>query len=751
MAEFDPDKYLAEKSAAEPAPTPSFDPDAYLAEKSAAAAEPGILDTAKQGFHDFAEGINAIGAGAAQGLTLGFGDELAGGLHTVADLPKTGMDWEAIKKAYAANRDKIRAHNTSIENESPALYTGGNVLGAAAPIAFSGGAGAAAEAGALARSAPSLARIFGESIATGGIAGAGASEADSLSGVGQDALEGAAMGAVVPAAITGVGAGARTVGKGVKALGKTQVLQDLKDALVKTAEGGKLFGKEAKQGIIDRARALGIELGESARGSLNKAGEAVGAEEKALASGGFSADASSTIDKARQMIANLKASIDPTDHADAKRLEEIVDNLTLGLEKDVPVQFPKYSESKLIPEKRIPGKPSSREELEKAAAKMRAEAELMNEPLSTDIREITDDQGNELLALMKKLKNAAGEDVATVKTVPNTPAIPEQVIPEQIIPAELLSNETKMVKRRMGGANPAELDFNQTQALRDSFNRLSGGAQKDASKVDNQSLINFLKGEAQELGQTQAPEGSALRAARDKFGAAKDSLKALGIDVDNFSRNPGTGSFDLDPQGEQKLVASIKKLAVEEQDPFKATGKMDAALDLLAEVDPATAERLRPAIKDVARDIDLATKTGAINPTNPSTFVSKGGALLGAASGSALRNTLGVPAASKVAKGAVKGAQALGYALDDVPASIMGSKNLIKAGSATVGLSQPSRHYSMSDDQIGQAAQALKGTKYEAGLQQALSGDREARNKSLFLISQDPNAKKALEEAGVYE
>jgi hypothetical protein len=155
--EFDPDAYLREKTA------PAFDPDKYLAEKQASSRE-------------FSGPMSGL-MGAAQGATLGFGDEAEAG-------------WKSLFGAdYKQTREGLRAENAQANRQHPVAYGAGEVAGGIAPslaaTALTGGAASPLLAGRTA-----LAVSAGQ----GAVQGAGYSDArDAGSLVGDTAL-GAGLG-----------------------------------------------------------------------------------------------------------------------------------------------------------------------------------------------------------------------------------------------------------------------------------------------------------------------------------------------------------------------------------------------------------------------------------------------------------------------------------------------------------------------------------------------------------------------------
>lgn len=138
-------------------------------------------------------GVDSAVAGASQGYTLGFGDEIMGGfagggrylMSRVIDAP--GSSEKSFQEIYREERDKTRGEIDQAAKDHPALYGTGLVGGAvASPVKFKGG-------------------VVSQGVKGGAAFGAGESEADSLGGVALDAAKGGATGAIGGAALKGAG------------------------------------------------------------------------------------------------------------------------------------------------------------------------------------------------------------------------------------------------------------------------------------------------------------------------------------------------------------------------------------------------------------------------------------------------------------------------------------------------------------------------------------------------------------------
>ncbi len=229
----------------------AFDPKKYLQEIG--------VDEPSLGVADFARPI-------IQGASLGFSDEAAGGLGAVRDLiqGKTGLDWEAIKQAYEANRDSERSANKETEERNPRLYKALEIGGGfAAPI---GAIGNAAKGASLLAKAGKLA--LGGGLA-GGAAGLGFSEAEDAGQLTRDALKGAAFGAA-PGALLGGVAGAAKLGEHIPILGIGKAAQGLEQGLKGNLPGNIKFTEKVEE-LLGKLGSKKKELSQSYEAILEKA------------------------------------------------------------------------------------------------------------------------------------------------------------------------------------------------------------------------------------------------------------------------------------------------------------------------------------------------------------------------------------------------------------------------------------------------------------------------------------------------
>lgn len=220
MADFDPDAYIANKSATPPAT--GFDPDAYLAKRQGRDVDyttlPAYMAPVVAASRAIQPGTaeRAATLGVAQGGTMGFVDEIGGALGSLfvpestvklgpAAMPSardSDAEFQAKSElisgvastptSYELVRDRIRAEQKQAKDQQGEAYMageiGGGVLGSVAGnILLPGG-------GAIARGA-----------AEGAVAGLGSSEADLLKGKYGQAAADTAFGAGIGGVAGGIG------------------------------------------------------------------------------------------------------------------------------------------------------------------------------------------------------------------------------------------------------------------------------------------------------------------------------------------------------------------------------------------------------------------------------------------------------------------------------------------------------------------------------------------------------------------
>lgn len=243
--------------------------------------------------------MQSFGKGVEQGTTLGFADEMAGGIQSGMDkLAKLGVPGilpegvtetpdqvtEKLKaqgmtgdlpSTYEGARDDARAEYAKAKADNSKSYLGGNIAGgaltaAAAPvIATPFGSAAipagATEAGLLARAGMGAANAA----PVGAAAGLGTSEADNIKDMAIDTTEGALTSAAIGGAIPVVGAGIKsTFNKGGEII-KSKA-PSIHRAYEKGKEGIKTYGEDFQQATNDKLMQTSNKLKEFVLGKRNE-------------------------------------------------------------------------------------------------------------------------------------------------------------------------------------------------------------------------------------------------------------------------------------------------------------------------------------------------------------------------------------------------------------------------------------------------------------------------------------------------
>ncbi len=93
---------------------------------------------------EFKAGLN----GALQGATLGFSDEIGGGMQALMELIKSG-DMSDAAAVYKQAVKENRMEEARLKSESPYAYGGGEIAGGMLPGMLTGGAGGASALGSI--------------------------------------------------------------------------------------------------------------------------------------------------------------------------------------------------------------------------------------------------------------------------------------------------------------------------------------------------------------------------------------------------------------------------------------------------------------------------------------------------------------------------------------------------------------------------------------------------------------------------
>lgn len=131
--------------------------------------------------------LKALLRGGAQGASLGFADEIKGGVDAASQAVSNGS-LEGLGDAYSKGRDEYRKNDLTAKESAPNYYMGGELAGGlASAVAMPGGA----------MKAPGMMKALAQAAGYGGAYGLGSSEASDLSGMAADAAKGAATGAAL--------------------------------------------------------------------------------------------------------------------------------------------------------------------------------------------------------------------------------------------------------------------------------------------------------------------------------------------------------------------------------------------------------------------------------------------------------------------------------------------------------------------------------------------------------------------------
>jgi len=210
----------------------------------------------------------------AQGLTLGFGDEIEAGIRNPMSALGLSED-EGYSKDLEDIRGKIKDYRGEYPVEAIGMEVGGAVLPAlAAGAATFGTGGAAVGAGTAARLAPTLGRLAGIGAAEGAVAGFGAGEgglANRAEGAAIGGTLGGVLGAVAPAAIGATGRRVRSALDGFGVGGKQRgaqfadrkILEALERDEISLSQAGETLARSRELGMPDMTLA---DLGENMRG-----------------------------------------------------------------------------------------------------------------------------------------------------------------------------------------------------------------------------------------------------------------------------------------------------------------------------------------------------------------------------------------------------------------------------------------------------------------------------------------------------
>lgn len=411
----------------------------------------------------------AIGLG--QGLSFGMLDELGsaskypmGALKEIVN--KFGADFtdEDVKK-YIARRDELRAADQMASKANPGSYTTGNVAGG---IASSFAPGLNVVKGA------SLANMAGKASIQGGLAGLGASDQESLSGIAKDVSKGAAIGAGTTAAIGGASKmiadfnaknpNATTAMKDkfnkavAKIYSKTSgadeeaILRQIQNPAAQRAAEEEGFsyavGSKAKEGIESLGRDLSNNVAEARDTLVEKFGD------KAMT--GLE-DIEQGATKFLSRNAPSKAGFSGLKEKDREALIEITGNLKNATADDL-VKFRNFVDSKVA---HLYDRPDAATPFERQLMKMRGQADDLLDKFSPELNKANTDFSN----YMGNKKVLGLNNDATIETITDNlysgaNKTAKKAAAEAIVPANLIedmktiaANKSFEAAKRPGGSN----------------------------------------------------------------------------------------------------------------------------------------------------------------------------------------------------------------------------------------------------------------------------------------------------------
>jgi len=226
----------------------------------------------------------ALLRGAAQGATMGFGDEIAGAYDALSSAPGQAIyEWRhpedaksaSLGERYRQGRDEARAANEAAKKAHGNYYLGGELAASLAPALLTSGLGTGATAArAVGTAAKALApRALALAAGQGAAQGLGYSNADTARGLAGDSLLGAGIGLAGHALGTAAGAaGSRLVGRAAD------------KAAAATAKAGNQAAEEVAEALATAKGNLGSEVQKGSRyiENLMRLEQSMSPEQKAL-------------------------------------------------------------------------------------------------------------------------------------------------------------------------------------------------------------------------------------------------------------------------------------------------------------------------------------------------------------------------------------------------------------------------------------------------------------------------------------
>ncbi len=146
--------------------------------------------------------LESVGMGAAQGASLGFADEIAGGLGAAKEVAFGPTKLSQLVDRYKELRDQKRGQFEAARQDNPASFTGGEIGGSVA--------GALIPGMGWMRAGTTLGKL-GTAAGIGALQGVGTSNAENPESLAEDAAVGAALGAGTQGVLSGAGAAIKSI------------------------------------------------------------------------------------------------------------------------------------------------------------------------------------------------------------------------------------------------------------------------------------------------------------------------------------------------------------------------------------------------------------------------------------------------------------------------------------------------------------------------------------------------------------
>lgn len=574
--------------------------------------------------------------GAAQGASLGFADEITGGLEAAGDVAFGPAQLSDLVEQYRMRRDESRQAYEAAQEANPGTYLAGEIGGGIAGAVIPGMAAARGVQGAATAAKVLAPAGIKGAAALGGAYGLGSTEADLTEGELGDAAIDTAAGALFGGV---TGAVAKGVGWGVGKLKDTKPFTSFKNAKEIGKEGVDIITESGKKAATEQVDDAAKKIGFASEEARSNAGDLLKTVKAKLEKEGFAVDITDEIKQLQELQSTLLQSDHPNAAKDAKKIGKYLDDLLKGRAK-----VEKIVRQQMTPAKTKAAVKGTREILEQEAALQKKTSELLNEPYTHEIIEGIDELKNKTYTLLERKG-----DVVTAKTKVAKPSLPEEIIPAQ----PKLLKEQKIVTRE-GGIDPQNVPYTKAKDIQNTLSDFYGI--KQAPLLATTEGANVSGGIAKNIGGKigAAPE---LAAANIKYGAASQALEVFGLSSDDFIRDAASKQIRLSPQAELKLNNVIKQAG---KGTGNAENKLETAFKLLEAADPAIASTLKNSTENALKISGAMSDLGGISLLSPLGALRTGGAAAGNVVGQAQRSVAKLVSSNKTLSALADAAQSAG-------------------------------------------------------------------------------------------